>query len=85
VLKEVVKAIDTCYELSAQLARFISVSHSGASPAAAVDQSIPQIKVMELHAKLSLKLDDQSLIAVIQVSLLVRQALAVSCSYAWWY
>jgi hypothetical protein len=72
-LKEVVKGIDTCYELSAQLARFVSVSHSGnpSSPAIAkeipVDQSIPQIKVMELHAKLALKLSDQSLIAVIQV------------------
>jgi hypothetical protein len=63
----VVKWIDTCYELSAQHARFISVSHTGGASSAYVDQSIPQIKVMELHAKLALKLNDQSLVAVIQV------------------
>jgi hypothetical protein len=68
VLKEVVKWIDACYELSAQHARFISVSHSGGATSAHVDQRIPQIKVMELHAKLALKLNDQSLVAVIQVS-----------------
>lgn len=67
MLKEVVKWIDTCYELSAQHARFISVSHTGGASSAYVDQSIPQIKVMELHAKLALKLNDQSLVAVIQV------------------
>lgn len=86
VLKEVVKWIDACYELSAQHARFISVSHSGGATSAHVDQRIPQIKVMELHAKLALKLNDQSLVAVIQsaaavpgISPVVFESMAALC------
>jgi len=73
-LKEVIKAIDMCYELSAQQTRFVAVSHNGAVVATkegSTDQILPQIKLMELHAKLALKLSDQDLLSVIQVCPLV--------------
>lgn len=64
-MKEIIKLVDMCYELSAQLARFNAVN-SGTSQTKE-DPSLPLLKVMELHAKLALKLDDQCLISVIKV------------------